>query len=50
MLESGALGTMMSGSGPSVFGVFDDPEKAEAARSAIEATGLKAFVCKPVSR
>ena len=50
MLESGAIGAMMSGSGPSVFGIFDDVNKAEAARSAIEATGLKAFVCKPVSR
>ena len=50
MQESGALGAMMSGSGPSVFGVFDDPQKAEAARSAIAALGLEAFVCKPVSR
>ena len=50
MLDSGALGSMMSGSGPSVFGIFDDESKAKAARSAIEATGLKAFLCKPVSR
>jgi 4-diphosphocytidyl-2C-methyl-D-erythritol kinase len=41
---------MMSGSGPSVFGIFDDPEKAEAARSAISELGLEAFVCKPISR
>ena len=50
MLESGALGAMMSGSGPSVFGIFDDPEKAETARSAISELGLEAFVCKPISR
>ena len=50
MNQNGAIGAMMSGSGPSVFGIFDDVSKAEAARSAIEATGLKAFLCKPVSR
>ncbi|MDD6616850.1 MAG: 4-(cytidine 5'-diphospho)-2-C-methyl-D-erythritol kinase [Lachnospiraceae bacterium] len=31
MLELGAAGAMMSGSGPTVFGLFDDREKAEAA-------------------
>ncbi len=30
MMEGGALASMMSGSGPSVFGIFDDREKAEA--------------------
>lgn len=50
MLESGALGAMMSGSGPSVFGIFDNADKAEAARGAISELGLEAFVCKPVSR
>ena len=29
MLENGALGAMMSGSGPSVFGIFESREKAE---------------------
>lgn len=29
LLNKGALGSMMSGSGPSVFGIFDDKEKAE---------------------
>ena len=50
MLDSGAVGAMMSGSGPSVFGIFDDFKKAEAARSAIAELGVPAFVCKPVSR
>lgn len=50
MLDSGAIGAMMSGSGPSVFGIFDDPKKAERARNAISDIGLEAFVCKPVSR
>ena len=50
MLDSGAIGAMMSGSGPSVFGIFDDPKKAERARGAISDIGLEAFVCKPISR
>lgn len=32
--ELGSLGSMMSGSGPSVFGIFNDREKAEAAYTA----------------
>jgi 4-diphosphocytidyl-2-C-methyl-D-erythritol kinase len=28
LLEEGAIGSMMSGSGPSVFGIFDDKDKA----------------------
>ncbi len=31
MLESGALGSLMSGSGPTVFGIFEEREKAETA-------------------
>lgn len=31
MLECGALGSLMSGSGPTVFGIFEDKEKAERA-------------------
>ena len=29
MKKNGALVSMMSGSGPTVFGIFDDPEKAQ---------------------
>ena len=29
MIRDGALNAMMSGSGPTVFGLFDDNEKAE---------------------
>ena len=32
MIKYGALGSMMSGSGPTVFGLFDEYEKAECAR------------------
>ena len=31
MMREGAVNAMMSGSGPTVFGLFDDPEKAQAA-------------------
>ena len=50
MLRHGAMRAMMSGSGPSVFGIFEDASKAEAARDAISALGLEAFVCRPISR
>ena len=43
MLESGALGALMSGSGPSVFGLFADKESAEKAKKALEDQGLSAF-------
>ena len=29
MIENGALNSIMSGSGPTVFGIYDDLEKAE---------------------
>ena len=35
LLAHGALGALMSGSGPTVFGLFSDPRKAEEARQAI---------------
>lgn len=40
MLEGGALNSMMSGSGPTVFGIFDDEAKAEAVKEEITAKGL----------
>lgn len=36
MLEGGALNSIMSGSGPTVFGLFDDKEKAELTMRMIE--------------
>jgi len=35
LLKHGALGALMSGSGPTVFGLFSDPHKAERARQTI---------------
>lgn len=45
----GAVTAMMSGSGPSVFGVFPKGDgSAEKAREALEALGIPAWVCEPV--
>jgi len=38
MLQHGALGAMMSGSGPTVFGLYQDKETAEKAQTALTAT------------
>ena len=40
MMEHGALNAMMSGSGPTVFGIFDDREKAEKAAHALKESKL----------
>ncbi len=47
MLSSGALNALMSGSGPSVFGVYDELAKAEAAADELKHNGIKAVVCEP---
>ena len=50
MMEQGAIGAMMSGSGPTVFGIFENLEKAEIAGDAIRKSGFTGFVSahKPV--
>lgn len=40
MLKAGALNALMSGSGPTVFGIFDSKEQAESAEKEIEGSGL----------
>lgn len=40
MMENGAVGSMMSGSGPTVFGLFDDEETAQKAYEAMKESGL----------
>lgn len=47
MRENGAMRAMMSGSGPAVFGVFEEQSEAEKACTALQELGLKAFVCQP---
>lgn len=50
MLRGGALGSLMSGSGPTVFGIFDDRAKAERVLSEIEKENLamQVFLTRPV--
>ena len=48
MLELGARQALMSGSGPSVFGIFENPALAERAKKAIEESGFRAFLAHSV--
>ena len=50
MLEGGAVGCMMSGSGPSMVGFFDDISKAEAVCSQIRKQGIAAYVARPINQ
>lgn len=47
MTAGGAVRAMMSGSGPSVFGVFADTEAAVAVTERLKQMGAAAFVCHP---
>lgn len=47
MKENGAYGTLLSGSGSSVFGIFEDIKAAKTAALALEQNGFAAFACKP---
>ncbi len=47
--DNGALASMMSGSGPSVFGIFETKELADKAAAALGKSDIPAFVCQPVS-
>lgn len=40
MMDNGAIGSMMSGSGPTVFGIFDSPATAKQAVKAVRAAKL----------
>ena len=48
--DNGALRAMMSGSGPSVFGVFDSESAARNACETLLAMGVTAFVCTPCEK
>ena len=48
MLENGALSSVMSGSGPSVFGFFENETDARKAATALENVGAEAFVCRTI--
>ena len=49
MLENGASGALMSGSGPSVFGLFRDAESLERARAVLAEKKYTTFVCRAIN-
>ena len=50
LMGQGALGAMMSGSGPSVFGIFPDEKVARKAANALGEEGIFACVCRPIEK
>ncbi|HIT53414.1 MAG TPA: 4-(cytidine 5'-diphospho)-2-C-methyl-D-erythritol kinase [Candidatus Fimivicinus intestinavium] len=48
MREHGALGCCMSGSGPTVFGLFEEEQQALACAESIRPIVPEVFVCRPV--
>lgn len=48
MLSCGASGALMSGSGPSVFGIFSDEKSQISAFNVLKSKGINAFLCKTV--
>ena len=49
LIEYGALGAVMSGSGPTVFGIYQDQDTAEKAAQVLKEQYKDVFVCQPVS-
>lgn len=47
MLDGGASAAMMSGSGPSVFGIFPDEQSAASTLEVLRGMGAVAFLCYP---
>ena len=50
MRDNGALGVCMSGSGPTVFGIFEDKELAEKAAAELKELAKDIAVTTPVSQ
>ena len=48
LLRHSALGAAMSGSGPTVFGLFDDRQKAVRAKEALEGRYRQTYLAAPV--
>ena len=44
LMDQGAMGALMSGSGPTVFGIFDDKDKAMAAKEKCRELPYRCFV------
>ncbi len=49
MNRCGAIAACMSGSGPTVYGIFDDESKAEAAAEALKSVVKNIFITRPAS-
>ena len=49
MLSCGAVGAMMSGSGPSIFGIFDNDTSVSIVCEKIKEAGVTPHVCKPLN-
>ena len=47
LIDCGALGASMSGSGPSVFGLFEDGARAQDACSRLRESYRDVFLCAP---
>ena len=50
LLENGALGARMTGSGSAVFGIFETQEQADLAASQARRLCRSVFVCRPLAR
>jgi len=50
MLTLGATSALMSGSGPSVFGLFPDAEVRDRAKASFDMKGILAMPCEPVMK
>lgn len=50
LIDCGALGASMSGSGPSVFGLFPRLEDAQAAQERLLGSYRDVFLCAPAER
>ena len=50
LIQKGARCAMMSGSGPSVFGIFDSKSASDEAAECLEAQEIVAFSVMPVSK
>ena len=50
MMQAGALGSLMSGSGPSVFGIFETKNKAKMCRNRLSDYLKDVFIVEPVGK
>jgi len=49
LLGAGAMGAMMSGSGPSVFGIFESERAAIQGADALQNAGYRSYLCCPIA-